>query len=108
MKIRPAAAVLAAVVVLVAGCGRTAPAPEPVRAVRTMTVSAETAAGVHEYAAEVRARTESRLGFRVAGKMTRRQAEVGRHVATGERLAELDPQDLHLGMAAANAAVRSA
>src|SRR5207237_760313 len=41
-------------------------------------------------------------------KMTRREAEVGRHVQAGERLAELDPQDLHLGMAAANAAVRSA
>ena len=55
-------------------CSRPAPAPEPVRAVRTLTVAAESAGGVHEYAAEVRARTESRLGFRVGGKMVARPA----------------------------------
>ncbi len=91
-----------------AACSRQEPAPEPVRAVRTMTVSADSAGGVHEFAAEVRARTESRLGFRVAGKMTRRQAEVGQHVAAGAPLAELDPEDLRLQQAAAAATAQSA
>jgi RND family efflux transporter MFP subunit len=91
-----------------AACSRQAPAPEPVRAVRTMTVSAESAGGVHEYAAEVRARTESRLGFRVGGKMVSRSAEVGQRVRAGQVLAQLDAADLKLGQEAAAAASRAA
>jgi RND family efflux transporter MFP subunit len=93
---------------LLSACSKPEPAPEPVRAVRTMTVSADTAGGQHEYAAEVRARVESRLGFRVGGKMVRRQAEVGQRVKAGAVLAELDPQDLRLGQDAAAAAVKAA
>lgn len=89
-------------------CSRPAPAPEPVRAVRTLTVAAESAGGVHEYAAEVRARTESRLGFRVGGKMVARPAEVGQRVRAGQVLAQLDATDLKLGQEAALAATRAA
>ena len=39
------------------------------RAVRTLTVVSQTAGGSFEYAGEVRARTESQLGFRVSGKI---------------------------------------
>jgi RND family efflux transporter MFP subunit len=63
---------------------------------------------VHEYAGEVRARVESRLSFRVGGKMIKRQAEVGQRVKAGTVLAELDPEDLRLQQAAAGAALRSA
>ncbi len=104
---RAQAAVLVAAVSL-AACSRPAPAPEPVRAVRTMTISAESAGGVHEYAAEVRARTESRLGFRVGGKMVARSAEVGQRVRAGQVLAQLDEADLKLGQEAAAAAARAA
>ncbi len=93
---------------ILAGCSRTEPAPEPVRAVRTMIISADSAGGVHEYAAEVRSRVESRLGFRVAGKMTRRLAELGQRVKAGQLLAQLDPIDLKLGQESAQAAVRAA
>lgn len=92
----------------VAGCSREAAAPEPVRAVRTMTVSAESVGGVHEYAAEVRPRTEARLGFRVGGKMVRRMVDLGQRVKAGEALAQLDPQDLKLAQDAARAAVQAA
>ena len=88
---------------LVAACSKTEPAPEPVRAVRTITVSNDAAGGVHEYAAEVRARTESRLGFRVGGKITRRNVDAGSIVKAGQVLAQLDPQDLKLGQDAARA-----
>lgn len=91
-----------------AACSRQAPAPEPVRAVRTLTVAAESAGGVHEYAAEVKARTESRLGFRVGGKMVARTAEVGQRVRAGQVLAQLDATDLKLGQDAAQAAARAA
>lgn len=93
---------------MLAACSRPAVAPEPVRAVRTMTIASDRAGGVHEYAAEVRARTESRLSFRVPGKMLRRPAELGMRVKAGQVLAELDPADLRLQQAAAAAALKSA
>ncbi len=97
-----------AAVLALAACSKPAPAPEPVRAVRTLTVTADSASGVREYAAEVRARTESRLGFRVAGKMVQRTAELGQSVRAGQMLARLDATDLKLGQDAALAASRAA
>jgi len=93
--------------VTLAACTRTESPPEPVRAVRTMTVSAEAVGGAHEYAAEIRARTESRLSFRVGGKITARPAEVGQRVRAGQLLAQLDPADLRLQQDAANAGLQS-
>jgi RND family efflux transporter MFP subunit len=90
---------------LAAGCSRTDPAPDPVRAVRTVTVTSQTAGGAYEYAGEVRARTESRLGFRVGGKLLSRSAELGASVKAGQTLAQLDPQDLRLAQDAARATV---
>jgi membrane fusion protein, multidrug efflux system len=80
----------------------------PSHAVRTVTVAPQTAGGVHEYAGEVRARTESRLGFRVGGKIVRREADLGDSVRAGQVLAQLDPQDLKLGQEAAKAALSAA
>lgn len=93
---------------LLAACSRPSPTPEPVRAVRTMTVGKDSAGGVHEFAADVRARTESRLGFRVGGKMLSRSAEVGQRVKSGQALAQLDATDLKLGQDAAQAGTRAA
>ena len=56
----------------------------------------------------MRARIESRLGFRVAGKIIRRQAEVGQHVQPGQVLAQLDPQDFQLAAEAARAQLAAA
>lgn len=100
--------VLGLLAVALAGCSRPAPAPEPVRAVRTQVVGADSAALVHEFAAEIRARTESRLGFRVGGKLVARAAELGQHVKAGEVLARIDGSDLRLGQDAAQAGVRAA
>lgn len=91
-----------------AACSRPEPVPEPLRAVRTITVGADPVATTQEYAAEIRARTESKLGFRVGGKLLRREVEVGDRVRPGQVLARLDPQDLRLGVEAAQAAVRAA
>jgi RND family efflux transporter MFP subunit len=103
----PAVLALSAAALLVA-CSRTAPAPEPVRAVRTLTLGTAATGGVHDYAAEVKARTESRLGFRVAGRLSQRQAEVGQAVPAGAVLAQLDPTDLRLQQTAAQAALQAA
>ncbi len=101
-------AVAAAVLCGLGACSRPEAPVEPVRAVRTMTVTSDTVGGRFEYAAEVRARTESRLGFRVGGKIVRRSADLGDAVKAGQVLAQLDPQDLKLGQDAARAALASA
>jgi len=106
MKTLPIALLLS--VAALAGCSRPEPAPAPIRAVRTVTVAPQSASGVQEYAAEVRARTESRLGFRVGGKIVRRDADLGDSVRAGQVLAQLDPQDLRLGQDAARAALSAA
>lgn len=92
----------------VAACSKPEPAPAPVRAVRTMTVGVASATGVREYAAEIRARTESRLSFRVGGKVVQRHVSLGDTVKVGQALAQLDPQDLKLGQEAAAAALQAA
>ncbi len=61
-----------------------------------------------EFAGEVRARTESRVGFRVAGKLIRRAVDVGQRVKTGQLLAQLDPQDYKLATDAARAQLSAA
>jgi membrane fusion protein, multidrug efflux system len=98
---------LASLAVL-AACSKPAPSSEPVRAVKIFTVGASGLSASEEYSGEVRARVESRLGFRVAGKIIKRQAEVGQRVKAGQILAQLDPQDYKLGADAARAALAAA
>jgi RND family efflux transporter MFP subunit len=98
---------LAGVTALVA-CSKTETASDPVRAVRTQIISPQTAGGAYEYAGEVKSRTESRLSFRVGGKMLKRGVDIGDMVKAGQVLAQLDPQDLRLGQDAARATVAMA
>lgn len=93
---------------LLAACTRQEPPPEPVRAVRTMVVDTGSVGGSQEFAAEIRARTETRLGFRVGGKLLSRTAELGQQVKAGQLLAQLDASDLRLAQQAALAAQRAA
>jgi RND family efflux transporter MFP subunit len=102
----PLAALLAAAVL--AGCSAHSATPEPVRAVRTMTVGALSSAVTRDYAAEVHARVESRLAFRVGGKIIQRPVNLGDRVKAGQVLAEVDPADLRLGQASARAALEAA
>ncbi len=97
-----------AAALVLAACSRPAPVPEPVRAVRTMVVDSGIAGGTLEYAADIRARTESRLSFRVGGKLVERRVDIGAAVKAGQVLARIDPRDLRLGQDAANAAVQAA
>ena len=98
----------ALLVALLAACGRAPPPEEPVRAVKLVTVGETAYEAGHEYAAEVRARVESRLGFRVAGKIVRRAVEPGQRVQAGQLLAQLDARDYQLAAEAARAQVASA
>ena len=89
-------------------CSKPAPAPEPVRSVKVLKVATSGVQAAHEYAGEVRAKVESRLGFRVAGKIIKRQAEVGQRVKAGQVLAQIDPQDYKLAFEATRAQVAAA
>lgn len=84
-------------------CSRQEAAPEPVRAVKVVTVGVQALQSQGWYAGEVRARVESRLGFRVGGKLTQRAVDVGQRVTAGQLLAAIDPQDYQLSAQAAQA-----
>ena len=75
---------------------------------KVMTVGTSAFSASHDYAGDVRAQVESRLGFRVGGKLIKRQAELGQHVKAGQVLAQLDPQDYRLAAEAARAQVSAA
>lgn len=96
---------------LLGACSRSEPAPEPVRAVRTVVVGGAGHGGDalrRDFAAEIRARSEVPLGFRVGGQLRSRPVAVGDAVRAGQLLAELDPADLRLGQQAAQAALDGA
>lgn len=93
---------------LLIGCSRP-PAPvEEIRPVRAIRVSADNIDTVAEFSGEVRPRIESRLGFRVGGKIIARKVEIGSMVKRGQILMQLDPQDLKLAQAQADAGLRAA
>ncbi len=84
-------------------CGKGQVQQEPVRAVKVMTVGESGSSTDVEFSGEVRARIESNLGFRVAGKLLSRPAEVGQRVKAGALLAQIDPQDYRVTADAAAA-----
>jgi RND family efflux transporter MFP subunit len=87
------------------------PAPNvqaPVRAVKVIEVGKSSLSSRSEFAGEVRAKVESRLGFRVAGKLIARHVELGQRVKAGQLLAEIDAQDYRLSQDSARAQVQSA
>jgi RND family efflux transporter MFP subunit len=105
---RAAPLVLTLVLALLAACSKEAPPPEDVRPVRAMQLAAGGAQTRTEFSGDVRPRYESRLGFRVAGKISARKVDVGATVRRGTLLMQLDPQDLRLGQAQATANLRAA
>lgn len=74
--------------------------PRPVRAIEAKLSAVDVLA---ELSGDVRARVESRLGFRVPGKIVVRKVEVGSVVKKGQVLMQLDPQDLVLARSQAQA-----
>jgi RND family efflux transporter MFP subunit len=98
---------MASLMVLTA-CSRQVEKVEEIRPVRAMTVAAENAEIAAEFAGEVRPRIESKLGFRVGGKIIARKVDLGTEVRRGQVLMQLDPQDLGLAQAQARAGLSAA
>jgi RND family efflux transporter MFP subunit len=105
---RVKATLVAAAVLALSACSRQEPVPEPERAVRTQVISSGESGMRLEYAGEIRARNESRLGFRVGGKLLARKVNLGDAVHPGQVLAMLDASDLMLAQEAAKAAQQAA
>lgn len=91
-----------------AACSKAPEKTEDVRPVRAITLSATQQQVVAEYSGSVQARVESQLGFRVSGKIQQRKVDVGSIVKPGQVLMQLDPQDLQLAQAQAQANLKAA
>lgn len=111
-KLRPSHALggltICAAAVLLAGCSKPAEKTEDIRPVRAIVLQSSDVDVNAEFSGEVRARVESRLGFRVPGKIVSRSVDVGSVVKKGQQLMQLDPQDLKLSQAQALATLRAA
>lgn len=105
---RVGAAVLAGAALALAGCGKKSePVPE-VRPVRLLQLSQHAGKTTFEFSGDVRPRVESRLGFRVGGKIAARLVDVGAVVRKGQPLARLDATDLSLAEAGSRAQYEAA
>jgi multidrug efflux pump subunit AcrA (membrane-fusion protein) len=107
-KLRPLAAL--ALLSLLAACGdqATSATPKAERPVQIQRVAFEPADASREFVGVVRARHETDLGFRVAGKIMTRIVNVGDRVHAGDVVAQLDPQDLDLHVESAQAELAAA
>lgn len=90
------------------GCSKPVEKTEDIRPVRAMTLANSNVDVIAEFPGEVRARVESRLGFRVGGKIVARKVDAGAIVKRGQVLMQLDQQDLKLVQAQADAALKAA
>jgi RND family efflux transporter MFP subunit len=97
-----------AVATVLAACSKPEPPPKPIRAVKVITVGFQPSQAALEYAGQVQAKVESKLAFRVGGKLIARPVELGQRVLAGQVLAQLDPLDLKLANDAAQAQVAAA
>jgi RND family efflux transporter MFP subunit len=107
LSLRPIGALAAAL--LLAGCeANTTPAPRAERPVQVQRVAFENREVKREFVGVVRARYETDLGFRVAGKIIERVINVGDRVRAGDVVARLDPRDLKLQVESAEAELGAA
>ena len=90
------------------GCSKQAPPAEDVRPVSVIKVAPGAGTSDVSYTGDVRARYETALGFRVAGKIISRDVEVGSQVRHGQLLARLDPSDYKLNIEAAKSQLAAA
>lgn len=92
----------------VGGCGDAdVGAVRPVPLVRTEVVTKVSYAPTTCLTGEVKARVQTNLSFRVSGRITERNAEVGDHVTPDKVLARIDPTEQRADVTAAEALVQS-
>ncbi len=100
-------AVSLALAMFLSGCGKEQAEeqrPRPVMVVHPQSAEAQ----LETYPGEVRARYEPDLAFRIGGEVVKRLVDSGDQVKQGQVLAELDPKDVKLKLAAMKAQVTAA
>ncbi len=103
---RVAGAVLSA---LLAACGQKSETAAPeARPVRTVTVAKRDLGETITYTGRIEAENETRLSFRIGGRMVERRANVGDQVQPGQVIAKLEPRDELNALRSAQAAVAAA
>jgi multidrug efflux system membrane fusion protein len=104
----PAGALVLAGAAVIAACTEEPQPVEEVRPVHVVKVAPGGAQTQASYTGDVRARYETALGFRVAGKIIERKVEVGSQASRGQLLARLDPSDYLLNIEAAKSQLAAA
>ena len=99
---------MALLALTLAACSKPVEKAEDIRPVRVQQVAFDQAEILAEFPGDVRARVESKLGFRVGGKVVARKVNIGDVVKRGQVLMQLDPQDLRLAQVQANAGLQAA
>src|ERR1700754_4342109 len=93
MKTQPKTLALLVAAAVAAGCNaHSQTAVEDVRPVRTQAIAATAGSVGATYPGEIRARYESKLGFRTGGRVSQRLVEVGQPVRRGQVLMRLDTE----------------
>jgi RND family efflux transporter MFP subunit len=93
---------------VLAGCKEGRPTVEAPTPVRVQRIAVEAAAEARAYTGVVRARYETDLGFRVAGKIVDRLVNIGDRVDKEQVLARLDPADYRLSLESSEADLAAA
>jgi RND family efflux transporter MFP subunit len=94
---------------LLAACGQAVSSPpQAERPVQVERVAFQADSVSHDFVGVVRARRETDLAFRVAGKMISRNVNVGDVVHAGDVVARIDPGDLELQVQSAQAELAAA
>ena len=93
---------------LLSACSKPAPPAVAVKPVFVTTVTPASVSQTRTFSSVVRARVETDLGFRTAGKVIERRVEVGDSVKAGQVLARLDVADYQLAVNAAADQVHAA
>lgn len=94
---------------LLSACQRESEAPAAeVRPVRTVQVAKREAGDTLTYTGRIRAETDTRLAFRLSGRMVERSVNVGDNVEAGQVVAKLESQDELNALRSAQANVEAA
>jgi len=94
--------------VMIKGHSKSAAMIEESSLVRTAVVGAEASAQSYTYSGEVKGRFESQLSFQVAGKIVKRNVQLGSSVNAGDALMEIDAKDVKQTVNSNSAQVYSA
>jgi RND family efflux transporter MFP subunit len=107
LSVKPLAAL--ALALAVAGCqGEAHPVAQLDRPVQVQRVAFTREQSSRDFVGVVRARYETDLGFRVAGKIITRLVNMGDHVQADDVVAQLDPRDFKLQVESAEAELAAA